>query len=74
VGVPKGMAHIVSSEGDPVATLLYRLGRFAFRRRGLVTVVWVVLLGLVGVGAATLSGPTSNAFSIPGTESSRPWT
>ena len=54
-----------------MATLLYRLGRFAFRRRGLVTVVWVVLLGLVGVGAATLSGPTSNAFSIPGTESTR---
>jgi RND superfamily putative drug exporter len=54
-----------------VATLLYRLGRFAFRRRRTVTVVWLVLLGLMGVGAATLSGPTSNAFSIPGTESSR---
>jgi RND superfamily putative drug exporter len=59
------------TEGEAVATLLYRLGRFAFRRRGPVTVVWVVLLGLVGVGAATLSGPTSSAFSIPGTESSR---
>jgi RND superfamily putative drug exporter len=69
--VPKGFVNIVVHEGDDVATLLYRLGRFAFRRRGLVTVAWVVLLGLVGVGAATLSGPTSNAFSIPGTESSR---
>ncbi|MGX6607685.1 MMPL family transporter [Micromonosporaceae bacterium Da 78-11] len=54
-----------------MATLLYRLGRFSFRRRGLVTVLWVVILGLFGLGAATLSGPTSNAFSIPGTESSR---
>jgi putative drug exporter of the RND superfamily len=69
--LPKVKVHNVVSGGDVVATLLYRLGRFAFRRRGLVAVVWVVLLGLVGVGAATLSGPTSNAFSIPGTESSR---
>lgn len=53
-----------------MATLLYRLGRFSFRRRGLVTALWLVLLAALGVGAATLSGPTSNAFSIPGTESS----
>jgi RND superfamily putative drug exporter len=52
-----------------VATLLYRLGRFAFRRRGLVTLGWVLLLALFGVGAATLSGPTSDAFTIPGVES-----
>ncbi|WP_155368144.1 MMPL family transporter [Catellatospora vulcania] len=54
-----------------MATLLYRLGRFSFRRRGLVTALWLVLLAAVGVGAATLSGPTSNAFTIPGTESSQ---
>jgi RND superfamily putative drug exporter len=54
-----------------VATLLYRLGRFSFRRRKLVGLAWVVVLALFGVGAATLSGPTSDAFSIPGTESSR---
>ncbi|GAA2372740.1 membrane protein [Catellatospora methionotrophica] len=54
-----------------MANLLYRLGRFSFRRRGLVTALWLVLLAAVGVGAATLSGPTSNAFSIPGTESSQ---
>ncbi|MFI5933911.1 MMPL family transporter [Actinoplanes sp. NPDC051494] len=54
-----------------MATLLYRLGRFSFRRRRLVLALWVVVLALLGVGAATLSGPTSNAFSIPGTESSR---
>ncbi|GAA1412588.1 MMPL family transporter [Catellatospora coxensis] len=54
-----------------MATLLYRLGRFSFRRRGLVTALWLVLLAAMGFGAATLSGPTSNAFSIPGTESSQ---
>jgi RND superfamily putative drug exporter len=54
-----------------VATLLYRLGRFSFRRRKLVGLLWVAVLVLFGVGAATLSGPTSDAFSIPGTESSR---
>ncbi|GIF98282.1 MMPL family transporter [Catellatospora citrea] len=54
-----------------MATLLYRLGRFSFRRRGLVTALWLVLLAGLGFGAATLSGPTSNAFSIPGTESTQ---
>ena len=54
-----------------MATLLYRLGRFSFRRRRLVGLLWIVVLALFGVGAATLSGPTSDAFSIPGTESSR---
>ncbi|GAA2551911.1 MMPL family transporter [Winogradskya consettensis] len=54
-----------------MATLLYRLGRFSFRRRKLVLALWVLVLALMGVGAATLSGPTSNAFSIPGTESSK---
>ncbi|GAA3919273.1 MMPL family transporter [Actinoplanes auranticolor] len=52
-----------------MATILYRLGRFSFRRRRLTLVVWVLLLGLFGVGAAQLSGPTSDELSIPGTES-----
>jgi RND superfamily putative drug exporter len=50
---------------------LYRLGRFSFRRRRMVALLWVFVLALVGVGAATLSGPTNDAFSIPGTESTR---
>jgi RND superfamily putative drug exporter len=54
-----------------VASFLYRLGRFAFRRRRLMTVLWAVVFALFGVGAATLSGPTTNSFSIPGTESSQ---
>ncbi|WP_123678916.1 MMPL family transporter [Couchioplanes caeruleus] len=51
-----------------MATYLYRLGRFAFRRRALVLTMWLALLAVLGVGAATLSGPTSESFSIPGTE------
>ncbi|WP_432954387.1 MMPL family transporter [Micromonospora haikouensis] len=52
-----------------MATILYRLGRYSFRRRRLTLVVWVLLLGLFGVGAAQLSGPTSDELTIPGTES-----
>lgn len=54
-----------------MATFLYRLGRFSFRRRRLVALLWVGLLVLFAVGAATLKGPTSNDFSIPGTESQK---
>ncbi|GII22423.1 MMPL family transporter [Planosporangium mesophilum] len=50
-----------------MASLLYRLGRFAFRRRWLVTLAWLAVLAATLVGAATLSKPTSGAFSIPGT-------
>jgi RND superfamily putative drug exporter len=52
-----------------VATFLYRLGRFAYQSRRLVGLIWLAIIVGVGVGAATLSGPTSDSFSIPGTES-----
>jgi RND superfamily putative drug exporter len=52
-----------------MASFLYRLGRFSFRRRGLVVVLWVVLLVAAGVGAATLSGTTTDSFTIPGSPS-----
>jgi len=51
-----------------MATFLYKIGRFSYRRRWLVAGLWVLLLTLVGTGAATLSGTMSNSFSIPGTE------
>ncbi|MEV6842406.1 MMPL family transporter [Actinoplanes sp. NPDC051411] len=54
-----------------MASLLYRLGQFSYRRRWRVLLMVVAVLGLLGVGAATLSGPTTNAFNIPGTESTR---
>ncbi|MFG3285098.1 MMPL family transporter [Streptomyces sp. NPDC048111] len=54
-----------------MATFLYRLGRFAFRRRRYVALVWVALLALAGFGAASASTATSSSFSIPGTEAQR---
>ena len=52
-----------------MATFLYRLGRFAFRQRWLVTVLWLAVMAAALTGAATLSKPTSDAFRIPGTAS-----
>ncbi|MDO8211039.1 MMPL family transporter [Conexibacter sp. CPCC 206217] len=52
-----------------MASVLNRLGRVAFRRRRLVLALWLALFGVMVVGAATLSGPTTGTFSIPGTES-----
>ncbi|MDM7490668.1 MMPL family transporter [Rhodococcus sp. CSLK01-03] len=50
-----------------MATYLYRIGKFAYRRKGTVLSLWLAILVLFGVGAATLSGPTTDSFSIPGT-------
>jgi RND superfamily putative drug exporter len=52
-----------------MAQLLYRLGRFSFRRRRLVAGLWALVLALLAAGALTLGGKTVDAFSIPGTES-----
>ena len=52
-----------------MASFLYRLGRFAFRRRWLVTGLWLAVLTATLIGAAALSGPTSGALGIPGTPS-----
>ncbi|MFF0229509.1 MMPL family transporter [Micromonospora sp. NPDC005252] len=54
-----------------MATLLYRLGRGAFRRRRLVVALWLVVLVGAGLAAATLRGPTASNFTMPGTESQR---
>ena len=52
-----------------MASFLYRLGRFTFRRRWIVTCLWLAVLAAALGGAATLSGSTSDAFRIPGTPS-----
>jgi RND superfamily putative drug exporter len=52
-----------------MATLLYRIGRFAARRSIAVIVGWVVVLGLAITGAGALGGTMSSSFAIPGTES-----
>ncbi|MEU5219610.1 MMPL family transporter [Streptomyces sp. NPDC020807] len=54
-----------------MATFLYKLGRAAFRRRRLVALLWVALLAVAGIGAATAPVATSSSFSIPGTEAQR---
>jgi RND superfamily putative drug exporter len=48
---------------------LYRLGRWSFRHRFVVLAFWVALLAVAGVGANTLSGKTSDQFTLPGVES-----
>nr|MDT0666322.1 MMPL family transporter [Micromonospora sp. DSM 115978] len=52
-----------------MAHFLQRLGRVSFRRRKIVLAIWLGVLVLSGVGAATLSGPTTDSFTIPGTDS-----
>lgn len=52
-----------------MATILYRLGRFSYRRRWVVLLSWLVVFVAAGAGAATLSGPTTDSFEIPDTES-----
>ncbi|MFP3466679.1 MMPL family transporter [Leifsonia sp. SIMBA_070] len=52
-----------------MSSLLYRLGRFAYRARRAVVAGWLVLLALLFVGAGLLSTGTDNTFTIPGTES-----
>jgi RND superfamily putative drug exporter len=54
-----------------MASLLYRLGRFSFRRRGLIAAGWLVLLALLGTLALVFQGPTTDKFTMPGTESQR---
>ncbi|MFF7984700.1 MMPL family transporter [Streptomyces sp. NPDC007901] len=54
-----------------MATFLYKLGRFAFRRRHFVALIWVALLTLAGVGAASAPAAGSTSFSIPGTEAQK---
>lgn len=52
-----------------MATLLYRLGRFSYRRARLVIVAWLVLFAAALGGGLALGGQTDETFSIPGTES-----
>jgi len=50
-----------------MATLLYRLGHFATRRRWAVLIAWLALLLSIGAAAAAFSGTMTSSFSIPGT-------
>ncbi len=49
-----------------MATLLYRLGRLAYRRWPLFLVAWLVVLAGIGGFASANSKPMSDTFTIPG--------
>jgi RND superfamily putative drug exporter len=52
-----------------MATFLYRIGHFAYRRAWLVIGIWVVILGGILGANVALGGTTQESFAIPGTES-----
>ncbi|MFD4605528.1 MMPL family transporter [Streptomyces sp. NPDC058464] len=54
-----------------MATVLYHLGRTAFRWRWFVTVLWVAVLGAVGFAAAKAPAAADEGFTMPGIESQK---
>ena len=54
-----------------MATLLYRLGKTAYRRWPLFLAGWIIAMLAVGTFAATMSKPMSDSFSIPGIPSEK---
>ncbi|MFB4307391.1 MMPL family transporter [Actinomadura sp. GTD37] len=54
-----------------MATFLYRIGRWAFRRRRLVLGLWLGALVLAGVAAAMAPAGQEEDLSMPGTESQK---
>src|SRR5690606_7161556 len=58
-----------NTTGVTVATLLYRLGRFAYRRAWIVIGAWVLALAAILGGGFALGGQMQESFVIPGTES-----
>ncbi|WP_369140141.1 MMPL family transporter [Modestobacter versicolor] len=52
-----------------MSTLLHRMGRAAYRRRGLVSVAWLAVLGIVVALFLTVGGEFDDEFTIPGSES-----
>jgi putative drug exporter of the RND superfamily len=52
-----------------MATLLYRLGRFSYRRAWVIVLVWVALAAGVVGGGFSLGGTSQESYEIPGTES-----
>ncbi|GAB2868653.1 MMPL family transporter [Nocardioides pacificus] len=54
-----------------MATLLYRLGKTAYRRWPIFIAAWLIAMLAVGTFAATMSKPMSDAFSIPGIPSEK---
>ncbi|NYH50669.1 putative membrane protein YdfJ with MMPL/SSD domain/signal transduction histidine kinase [Nocardiopsis arvandica] len=56
-------------ERRSMATLLYRIGSFSYRRRWWVLGAWLALIAVAATAALTFRTPMSDTFEIPGTES-----
>ncbi|MFJ5264836.1 MMPL family transporter [Streptomyces sp. NPDC088387] len=54
-----------------MSVYLFRLARWAFRRRRLVLVVWILAAAAAITLATVGGGKTDNTFTVPGTESQR---
>jgi putative drug exporter of the RND superfamily len=54
-----------------MGSALYRLGRWCFWRRRYVLAGWLVVIAVLAVVAINVKQPTSDSFTIPGTESQR---
>ncbi|MFC8512761.1 MMPL family transporter [Streptomyces sp. NPDC057257] len=54
-----------------MATVLYHLGRVAFRWRWFVALLWVAILGAVGFAASKAPTPADEGFTMPGIESQK---
>ncbi|WP_217561854.1 efflux RND transporter permease subunit [Streptomyces sp. GbtcB6] len=54
-----------------MATVLYHLGRAAFRWRWFVVVLWVAVLGAVGFAASKAPAAADEGFTMPGIESQK---
>ena len=54
-----------------MSVLLYRFGKFAFRRKWFVIPVWLVLLAGLGATAGAVSQPMEDDFSMPDLPSER---
>jgi len=52
-----------------MSRLLYRLGRTAYRRRGIVVAVWALILAALITTVATAGGSLDKDFTIPGSQS-----
>ena len=52
-----------------MSSALYALGRWAFRARRRVLLIWIGVLAVLFTGAGLLSVGTDNTYTIPGTES-----
>jgi RND superfamily putative drug exporter len=52
-----------------MATLLFRLGRFAYQRALLVLIAWAILAAGALTGGVALGGQLQDSYAIPGTES-----